>query len=192
MKATPVLSVISLAGLAAIACSKPETRPANPERNLELLGTAAPDSAVVSPLEVGHGMPVPVLTRRSPRGAPRSARVASAQALREPELSPKVQATTVASMAAPALSEIPVPAGPLALASATGGGNGHAEGRGEGHGSGAEPTILIRGGMGGARDDCKLYGMGRAGGGVFINRLIPPPRGAPRMARSFVGPVRIR
>ncbi|MGQ0704133.1 MAG: hypothetical protein ACT4PM_13460 [Gemmatimonadales bacterium] len=191
MKAPLLVTAVSLAGLIALACSKPDAPAAARERNLELLGTAANDSAVVTPVEVAQGMRLPVLARRS---APVrwSTAVRATPESSELELSPKIQVTTVASAAAPALSEVPVPAGPLSLASSEGNGNSHAGGSTAGGGSGGEPTILIRGGMGGPRDDCKIHGTGRAGIGVLINRLAPPLRGGRSPVQSFGGPVRIR
>jgi hypothetical protein len=66
-------------------------------------------------------------------------------------------------------------------------------GGGGGGGGTRGPMILIRGGMGTERDDCKVHGVG--GGGIAINRVTPPVRLAAGNRRSFSGgggAVRIR
>ncbi len=77
---------------------------------------------------------------------------------------------TQTSLPAPTpLLEVPLPA-PQGPAAAGGSESGNGEMGSYPGGGSRGPMILIRGGMGTDRDDCKIHGMG---GGIAINRLAP-------------------
>lgn len=184
------------------ACSRPSGSAvsAGAPRDLRLIEPVA-DPGPVSDLEAGRLPKVAIpearrLPHASPavalRNAPAPAPVA-VPAAPEPEAAIRIVART--ELPAP-VPEVVLPAtrGP-ALTGETGLGTALP---GEADGGSRGPMILIRGGQGSARDDCKVHGMGGlggfGGGGIAINRVTPPIGGDSPRRRSGGGMsgVRIR
>jgi hypothetical protein len=176
------------AGISVVACSRPSSQndPAlgSPEsRQIELVGAPGSDAPLASDLE----------TKRSSKArAPSAPRVAAAAAAAgQPDatpthdhamsavaISPRV-GTTTSVIADPDrdLARAPVPSAPSILVSTSFGAaavsGGPSAGTEPDAGPGPihrGPTILIRGGMGGPHDDCKIHGTSP---GLAINRMTP-------------------
>jgi hypothetical protein len=199
-------------GLWAVACSKPDSEisPAPDRKSSEtapinLVSTPAPDAPVVSNLEAGRdprlALPRPLVRKPAElpvrgsgaatvahaNGEASHAHAAAAAAALVPTM--RVTTTSVASVAPDV-----VPAA-LPPAATVGGGVAIGMDASGSDGSGRYPAvvsrgpaIIIRGGMGSARDDCDLHrrpGFGAFGGGgpVAVNRMAPP------LGRSMGGPM---
>jgi len=194
-------------GVLAVACSKPiETagKEGQTSRDIRLIEEpAAPGT--VSNLEAGRVNPPTVLPEaRKPSPSSRATIASPAPAPQPAALMADVQpestlrVITQTNLPAPApLVDVPLPApqGPAPLG-ASEAGLGDMGNSGSGGGS-RGPMILIRGGMGTDRDDCKIHGMGGlgglgAGGGIAINRMAPSFRpGGGGSARPMGGGIRI-
>ena len=178
------------------ACSKPESKdptvPASKTRDLQLVESPAAEARGVSDLEAGTRIPL----------ARPSAHRASAPAVPQPEalpveapaplLAPRV---TSGSPVRGEMSLVSMPAAPTRMEAGSSAGtmDGDRSG-GREPGSSRGPMVIIRGGLGSPRDDCKIHGpggLGGFGGGILVNRTTPPMRGT-SSPRFFPGPVRIR
>lgn len=183
--------LIPAAGLAlcilGAACARPSDSAdtADSQRDLRLIEPSA-EPRPVSDLEAGRppNVPIPEARRhpnpspavRTPDApAPEPAAIAAAP---EPEAAIRIVARTELPAPVPEVA-LPAPRGP-ALA---GGADPGPESLGEGSGGSRGPMILIRGGLGSARDDCKIHGLG----GIAINRLTPPIGGDSPRRRSGGG-----
>ncbi len=185
--------------ITAAACSKPDsTRDERPEstsarsRDIQLVDAAATEAKVVSDIESGRAPAIPTLRvgKAVQRAAIREkAPIDLTTPIRMAVVSERASETeTVALVAA----EMPAVGGAAgrgpspALEDATAGAS-----RGPSDWS-REPTVIIRGGMGSPRDDCKIHGTGGlgGGGGIAINSIAPPFRG--RASPPRLGQVRIR
>lgn len=194
MRVSPISPLFLGAALLAVACSKPSDPAKDQEsrRDVRLIEEPSTDKQTVSDLEAGKPPRAPVPEARSkssslPAAEPVAAPApnhAAMMAELEPEATMKVVTTT--ETPAP-LNEPSMPWIRGAVLDSTpdhwnaGGGSGGSRG----------PMILIRGGVGTDRDDCKVHGMG----GIAINRSTPPVRGGSggRRNLSFTGgTVRIR
>lgn len=179
------------AGISLVACSRPssqndQTGSSTAGRQIELAGAGSSEAPLASDLE----------TRRAPRAArsPAAPRVVAAAATAgQPDAPPTHDhvmgavavsvpqvGTTTSVVADPdrELARAPIPSAPSILVSTSFG----AAGVSGGPSAGTEPdlpgpinrapTIIIRGGMGGPHDDCKVHGPGGAPG-LAINRITP-------------------
>ncbi len=186
-------------GVAAVACSRPSetaSKAKENDRDIRLIEEPA-NPGTVSNLEAGRITPPAALPEaRKPNTSTRATSPAPSPVVQRAALMAEIQpestlrVITQTDLPAPApLVEVPAPApqGPAAV------GNSEA-GMGEmGGASGGSrgPMILIRGGMGTDRDDCKIHGMG---GGIAINRMAPSfgPRASGGAAHPMGGGIRIR
>jgi hypothetical protein len=197
-------------GLWAVACSKPDSESSQaPDRKasetVNLVTPAAPEAPVVSSLEAGRdprlALPRPLV--RKPAELPvrgnGTATVAHANgeashahaAAATAALVPTMQVTTTSlATVAPDITPAPLPlAAAPNVGTAIGMDASSSDGSTRFPAVGTRgPAIIIRGGMGGIRDDCDLHrrpGFGAFGGGgpVAVNRIAPPP------GRSMGGPM---
>jgi hypothetical protein len=182
--------------LLAAACSRPADIAQDREshRDIRLIEEPSADKQTVSDLEAGKTPPRVALPEArlkvatTPSAAPVAAPAhdhAAMMAELEPEATMKV-VTQTESPAPITETSLPLPSGPAA-----GGVADSAPGNGGSYGGGSRgPMILIRGGMGTERDDCKIHGIGGlggfGGGGIAINR-VTPPIGGHGSRRSFSG-----
>jgi len=194
VRVSPISLVLVGAALLAVACSRPSdsARDQKAHRDIRLIEEPSTDKQTVSDLEAGKPSPreaIPEARTRSPN--PPAAEPAPApshnHAAMMAELEPEATMKVVTTTETPApLNEPSMPFIPGAILDSTpahwnyGGGGGGSRG----------PMILIRGGMGTDRDDCKIHGMG----GIAINRMTPPVRGVGGNRSNFSGGgiVRIR
>lgn len=202
MRKSPISPVFVGAALLAVACSRPgnTTKDQEAYRDIRLIEEPSRDKQTVSDLEAGRSPPRVALpearsTSTSPAALPVQAPALNHAAMvAELELEATMRVVTQTESPAP-MGETSLPAlrGP-----APGGVADSAPGNTGSYGGGGSrgPMILIRGGMGGARDDCKIHGLGGlGGGGIAVNRLGPPIRGTSGTNRQFSGAggvVRIR
>jgi len=142
---------------------------------------------VVSDLEAGRNT-------RMPRARPVARKISAASEIHQPaqiteaEPAPRMSTSVLAvAETASELAEVPFPAPATAVAEGPGAGDGDHQ---VFAGGSREPTVIIRGGLGSPRDDCKIHGRG-ARGGIAINSIAPPMRGQ-SIGRSMPGYVRIR
>lgn len=171
MRARILIAALLVTGIWALARSRPGPT-AQPEaaRQIKLVDEASPAAPVVSALEAGRPAELAPARRVAARtvGPREAAPVPVSQPAPSliPEVHPSVSSTTEA-MDHMAMASMPAPVAP-----AQGSGT-LASNNGESHwpmaGNGRDPAIIIRGGMGGARDDCDLH---RRGGGIAINRSV--------------------
>lgn len=184
MRLTLISPVLVGAALLAVACSRPSDRAADQEarRDVRLIEEPSTDKQTVSDLEAGKPPRAPVPEARS-----RSASLPAAEPVAAPapshaammaELEPEATMKVVTTTETPApLNEPSMPWIRGAVLDSTpdhwnyGGGSGRSRG----------PMILIRGGNGTDRDDCKIHGMG----GIAINRMGPPVGGGSGTRRHF-------
>jgi hypothetical protein len=196
-------------GIWAAACSKPGSEASRTLRQsadsarVNLVSTPAPDAPVVSNLEAGRdprlALPRPLVRKPAElpvRGsggatvAQANGEAAHAHAAAALVPTMRVTTTSLASVAPDVAPSV------LPLAAATGGhaiGSDGSEGSSEGSARlpsvvSRGPAIIIRGGMGSARDDCDLhrrpgFGAFGGGGGAAVNRMAPSP------GRSMGGPM---
>ena len=193
MRVSSISPVFLGAALLAVACSKPSDSVKDQEsrRDVRLIEEPSTDKQTVSDLEAGKPPHAPLPEARS-----RSANLPAAEPVAAPapnhaammaELEPEATMKVVTTI------ETPAPVSETSLPFIRGAGM-QADSTPEhwNYGGGSRgPMILIRGGMGTDRDDCKIHGMG----GIAINRITPPVRGAGGNRRNFSGgggTVRIR
>ena len=174
MRARILIAALLVTGIWALARSKPgqDARPVQPTRQIKLVDEGSANLPVVSALEAGRPAELaPARRTISPAASPdKAAGVARAQVTATeliPEVRPAISSTTEAMhhMAMAPLPVAPAP-GPGTLAS-----SGDFASRPMPVEHGRDPAIIIRGGMGGARDDCDLHR--RGGYGIAINRSAP-------------------
>jgi hypothetical protein len=202
VRVNPISPILAGAALLAVACSRPSdsARDQEAHRDIRLIEEPSADKQTVSDLEAGKPAPrvaLPEARTRSPNPpaaepapAPSHDHAAMMAAL-EPEATMKVVTTTEppASMSEPSMPFIPGAVLDSTPAHWNYGGGG---------GGNRGPMILIRGGMGTERDDCKVHGVGGlgglGGGGIAVNRVTPPIRlaGGNRSFSGGGGVVRIR
>ena len=208
MQSRLTIAIGLMAGFMVAACSKPsaENTPAAgappQSRDLRLAADPSGESRVVSDLEAGR-LSRPSLSQPvARRPALKSASRAPEKGLADAELTaPTITSITAVSERSSQLAQVllplplplPLPMSAGRLPAAATGGEGSADHRDRDWGGISRgPMIIIRGGMGGPRDDCKILGARGAGGGILINSMAPRPGGEGRMPRSMPGPVRIR
>lgn len=180
------------AGISVVACSRPTSQDDQTlgsgtpgSRQIELVGAPGPEAPLASDLE----------TRRAPRAAPApsAAQVSTAAAATgQPDATPTHDhamgavavgvpqvGTTTSIIADPDrdLVRAPIPSAPSILVSTSFGAATVPGGPSAGSDPDAlpgpinrAPTIIIRGGMGGPHDDCKIHG---GAPGLAINRITP-------------------
>jgi len=172
-----LIAALLATGVWAVARSKPShnAQPVQPARKIQLVDGGRSDLPVVSDLEAGQSRlalvrkPVPRAVRSPEKAA---AGVAAAEAVSTelvPEVRPTISSTTEAlhHMAMAPLPVAPAP-GLGTLAS-----SGDFDRRATPVEHSRDPAIIIRGGMGGARDNCDLHRRGAGGYGIAINRSAP-------------------
>lgn len=186
MRVRILIAALLVTGVWAIARSKPGrmAQPAQATRQIKLVDEGSASAPVVSALEAGRPStlaPARKAITRAP-GVEKAAAVAAAEVTPAdllPEVRPAISSTTEA-MHNMAMSPLPVAASPGAGTLASSGDFGHRSMPMPMEHS-RDPQIIIRGGMGGARDDCDLH---RGGGfGIAINRSTPM-FGAPELGRN--------
>lgn len=191
MRVSPISPLFLGAALLAVACSKPSDSAKDQEsrRDVRLIEEPSTDKQTVSDLEAGKTPPrtlLPEARTRSPNppAAEPVAAPAPNHAAMMAELEPEAAMKVVTTTETPApLNEPSMPWIRGAVLDST------PDHWNSGRGS-RGPMILIRGGNGTDRDDCKVHGMG----GIAINRMTPPARGGGgrRNFSSAGGIVRIR
>ena len=172
MRARILIAALLVTGIWAIARSRPAPT-ARPEaaRQIKLVDEASPVAPVVSALEAGRPTELAPARRIAARvpGPREAAPVPVSQPAPSliPEIHPSVSSTTEA-MDHMAMASMPAPVAP-AQGTGTLASNSSESHWPMGNDHGRDPAIIIRGGMGGARDDCDLH---RRGGGIAINRSV--------------------
>jgi hypothetical protein len=171
------LPVLAL-GVSLAACSKP----ANDSRELTAGTTQAvpvqvappTEAQVVSALEAGHGSGLDLIRRtetkgtgqaRTRRPAPRTPSPVQVAADAMAMSAPEVTATAASPTLGSAPSSMPTAGLPA--------GRGATEDVPLNLGNDRGPMILIRGGVGGVHDDCKIHGPNGFGPGIAINNRLP-------------------
>lgn len=175
MRARVLTAALLVTAVWAVARSKPahDAPQAQPTRQIKLVDGGSTALPVVSALEAGRPAelaPARKVTMRAPK--PREASGPTIAESNPAELIPEVRPTTSSTVEAMHNMDM----APLPIAPAAGQGilasNGDFAGRAMPAEHGRDPAIIIRGGMGGARDDCDLHRRG-GGFGIAINRSSP-------------------
>lgn len=186
MRISPIPKLLVGAALLGVACSRPGDTAKEQEahRDIRLIEEPSTEKQTVSALEAGKpatrvALPeartkLPLPPAAEPFDAPAHNHAAMMAEL-EPQATMRV--VTQTEIPAPIIeTSLPAQSGP-ALEGEGDRGQGNTASSG---GGSRGPMILIRGGMGNERDDCKIHGIGGlggfGGGGIAINRVTPPFR----------------
>jgi len=165
------IAALVVTGVWAIARSKPShlSQPGQPTRQIKLVDEGAANPPVVSALEAGRAAELAPARKAITRQAvPQQAEGVASAAVAPAELVPTVRpaiSSTTESLHHMAMEPLPVAAAPGLGTLAS---SGDFDRRPLPTEHSRDPAIIIRGGMGGARDDCDLHR--RGGYGIAINR----------------------
>jgi len=174
VRARTLIAALLVTGVWALARSKPArvAEPAVPARQIKLVDDGSANLPVVSALEAGRPAELAPARKAVARvaGPEKAAAIATAEvapAEPVPNVRPSISSTTE-PMHHMAMEPLPVAQAPGLGTLAS---SGDFDRRSMPTEHSRDPAIIIRGGMGGARDDCDLHR--RGGFGIAINRSAP-------------------
>jgi len=171
-----LIAALLTTGIWAAARFKPVSENGDPNTGRKILlvegaGTGAP---VVSALEAGLATKLtsirPIALKVASRRAVSTGTTGQHAAVALAEMAPAMHMSTTSTLLTPQSGSGTLPvvrASGIALVF------GSDEPEHRPAGTGFEPAIIIRGGMGGARDDCDLHRRRGGGVGIAINRSLP-------------------